>query len=68
MLYIKLSRNEKDIAASISNSDYTEEIINDISNSIYQKNLIHVSNHSCQKTVNDYLTSLKKMKNLKYIY
>ena len=61
VFYIKLSRNEKDIAASISNSDYTEEIINDISNSIYQKNLIHVSNHSFQKTVNDYLASLKKM-------
>ena len=46
---------------SISSSDFTEEIINELSNKIYEKNLIHKANESCIKTVNDYIINLKKL-------
>ena len=45
----------------ISSSDFTEEIISEISDKLYEKNLIHVTNRDCQKTVNEYLGNLKKL-------
>ena len=58
---IKHSKKDAEMASLISNSDFTEEIINELSNKIYEKNLIHITNESCQKTVNDYITNLKKL-------
>ena len=45
---------------SISNSDFTEEIIIALSNEIYKNNLIHLTSDSSQKKVNDYMNNLKK--------
>ena len=49
------------MTSDISSSDFTEEIINELSNKIYEKNLIHKANESCIKTVNDYIINLKKL-------
>ena len=37
------------------------KIISEISNKLYEKNLIHTTNRDCQKTVNEYLGNLKKL-------
>ena len=60
----KLKKVKRDEAAAnnlISNADFTEEIISEISNKLYEKNLIHTTNRDCQKTVNEYLGNLKKL-------
>ena len=54
---LKKSKNETDI--SISSSDFTDQIINIISNEIYKNNLIHYINEDSQKSVNDYMNNLK---------
>jgi Ran GTPase-activating protein (RanGAP) involved in mRNA processing and transport len=58
---LKQNKKEREISTSISSSDFSEEIINEISNKIYEKNMIHITNTSSQKTVNEYLTNLKKL-------
>ena len=58
---LKHNKKEAEMTSLISSSDFTEEIINEISNKIYEKNIIHKTNESCQKTVNEYITSLKKL-------
>ena len=58
---LKYNKKEAGMTSSISSSDFNEEIINELSNKIYEKNLIHKANASCQKTVNDYITNLKKL-------
>ena len=54
---LKKNKNESEI--SISSSDFTEEIINTISNEIYKNNIIHYINENSQKSVNDYMNNLK---------
>jgi hypothetical protein len=58
---IKHNKKESEMNSSISSSDFNEEIINELSNKIYEKNLIHKTNVSCQKTVNEYIANLKKL-------
>ena len=55
---LKKSKNE-DIY--ISNSDFTEEIINNLTNEIYNNNIIHFSNESSEKVINEYLNKLKSL-------
>ena len=57
---LKKSKSEQDMEISISNSDFTEEIIIALSNEIYKNNLIHLTSDSSQKKVNDYMNNLKK--------
>ena len=57
----KKIKKDVDMTTSISGSDFTEEIINELSNKIYQKNLIHKANENCNKIVNDYTSNLKKL-------
>ena len=57
----KTKRDEADANNLITNADFTEEIISEISNKLYEKNLIHTTNRDCQKTVNEYLGNLKKL-------
>ena len=57
----KKTKKEPDMTSSISSSDFTEDIINELSNKIYQKHLIHKSNESSNKIVNDYTNNLKKL-------
>jgi len=47
--------------SQISSSDFTEEIISEISNQLYEKNLVHITNKGCERTVNEYLANLKKL-------
>ena len=54
---LKKSKNQN---VSISNSDFTDELINIISNEIYKNNLIHYINEDSQKAINDYMNNLKK--------
>jgi hypothetical protein len=59
-----LKKTKREVAAAnnlISSNDFTEEIISEISNKLYEKNLIHQTNRDCQKTVNEYLGNLKKL-------
>lgn len=44
---------------SISSSDFTEEIINNLTNEIYKKNIINFNNESSEKRINEYLNNLK---------
>ena len=61
MFNLRQSKKEAEMASLISSSDFTDEIINELSNKIYEQNLIHITNESSQKTVNDYITNLKKL-------
>ena len=36
-------------------------LLYELSNKIYQKNLIHKANENCNKIVNDYTSNLKKL-------
>ena len=58
---LKLSKKDAEMSSLISSSDFTEEIINELSNKIYEKNLIHITNESSVKTVNEYVANLKKL-------
>jgi hypothetical protein len=55
----KKSKGETEI--SISSNDFTEEIINTLSNEIYKNNIIHSSCEDSQKIINDYMSNLKKL-------
>ena len=61
VLNYRHNKKDAEMATLISSNDFTEEIINEISNKIYEKNIIHKTNESCKKTVNDYMSSLKKL-------
>ena len=56
---LKKSKNDQDI--SISSSDFTDEIINNLTNEIYNNNIIHFSNESSEKDANEYLNKLKSL-------
>ena len=57
----KKIKKDSEMTGSISGSDFTEEIINELSNKIYKNNLIHKTNENSNKLVNDYYTNLKKL-------
>ena len=56
---LKKSNNEKDIV--ITSNDFTEEIINNLTNEIYDHNIIHYLNESSEKDMNEYLKKLKSL-------
>lgn len=56
---LKKNKHESDL--TISNSDFTDEVINDLTNEIYKKNIIHLTNEDSQRLINDYMNNLKKL-------
>ena len=56
---LKKSKGETDI--SISSNDFTEDIINTLSNDIYKNNIIHFISEDSEKLINDYMSNLKKL-------
>ena len=59
MFNLKKTQNEKDIV--ISSNDFTDEIINNLTNEIYKNNIIHYSNDNSEKDMNEYLKKLKSL-------
>ena len=52
---------EPDSSLSISSNDFTDEIINNLSNDIYKNNIIHMISGSSQNKINDYISNLQKL-------
>ena len=57
----KKTNSELDDLISISNNDFTDDIINKLSNEIYENNFIHQLNEGSQKVIDEYLNNLKKL-------
>ena len=55
------TKQEEDVEISISNTDFTEEIVKTLAEEIYKNNLIHLTNDNSQKKINDYMNNLKKL-------
>ena len=56
---LKKNKQEADIA--ISNKDFTDEVINNLTNEIYKNNIIHLTNEDSQILINNYMNNLKKL-------
>ena len=56
-----LKKNKHEADLTISNIDFTDEVINNLTNEIYKKNLIHLTNEDSQRIINDYMNNLKKL-------
>ena len=61
MLNAKKANAELDNLESISSSDFTDDIINNLSNEIYKCNLVHSLNDDSQKLIDDYINNFKKL-------
>ena len=56
---LKKNKHEPDLI--VTNSDFTDEVINNLTSEIYKKNLIHLTNEDSQRLINDYMNNLKKL-------
>ena len=57
-----LKKKGQDPDISISSNDFTDEIINNLSFEIYKNNIIHSANQDSQKSIDEYMNKLKKLK------
>ena len=56
---LKKNKHEPDLI--VTNSDFTDEVINNLTSEIYKKNIIHLTNEDSQRLINDYMNNLKKL-------
>jgi Ran GTPase-activating protein (RanGAP) involved in mRNA processing and transport len=59
MFNLNKNKNEQEI--TISGNDFTEEIINNLTDEIYKNNIIHCGNENSEKNINEYLNKLKSL-------
>ena len=56
---LKKNKHEPDLI--VTNSDFTDEVINNLTSEIYKKNIIHLTNEDSQRLINDYMNNIKKL-------
>ena len=56
-----LKKNKLEPDLIVTNSDFTDEVINNLTSEIYKKNIIHLTNEDSQRLINDYMNNLKKL-------
>ena len=55
------NKNKHEPDLIVTNSDFTDEVINNLTSEIYKKNIIHLTNEDSQRLINDYMNNLKKL-------